>query len=65
MLTGDLHLFHVEDFLTFNAQPGFALLAVKVIVTDVNAKADAAIVRAAYRHGERIVGVDDAGFAFS
>ena len=61
MLTRDRHLFHIEDFLTFYAQPGLALLTVKVIVTDVDTKADAAIVRAAYRHGERIVRVDHAG----
>ena len=62
MLTGERHLFHIEDFLTFNAQPGFALLTVKVVVTDIDTKADAAIVRPAYRHRERIVRVHHAGF---
>ena len=61
MLTGERHLFHIEDFLTFNAQPGFALLAVKVVVTDIDAKANAAFVRPAYRHGERIVRIHHAG----
>ena len=51
MLAANLHLFDVEHLLAFDAQPGFSLLAVEVIVANVNAEADAAIVSAAYRHG--------------
>ena len=62
MLAGEHHLFHVQHLLTFHPQPGFALLTVKVIVTHINTKANAAIVCAAHRHGECIIGIHHANF---
>ena len=62
VLPGDVHLFDVQDLLTFHSQPGFSLLAVKVIVADINAEADAALIGAAYRHRQPIIGIHNAGF---
>ncbi|MNL40957.1 hypothetical protein D3C87_1633400 [compost metagenome] len=62
MLSRKFHLFHVQHFLTFHTQPGFALLMIQVIVTHIDAKTHAALVRTAHRHGQRIVGVHYAHF---
>ena len=63
MLAADGHFLHVQHFLTLHPQPGFALLAVKVIVANIDAEADAAFVSAAYRHGQRVIGIHHAGFS--
>ncbi|GAR76275.1 hypothetical protein NGUA18_04198 [Salmonella enterica] len=62
MLTGKLHLFHVQHLLAFDSQPGFALLTIKVIITHIDAKADASFIGPANRHRQRVIGIHYAHF---
>ena len=60
VLAGYRHLFDVQHFLTLHPQPGFSLLAVKVVVADVNAKANTAVIGPAHRHRQSVIGIHNA-----
>ena len=61
MLTGKLHLLHVQHF-HLSPAAGFTQLTVQMIITHGDTKADAAVIGTAYRHGQGIIGVNDADF---